>query len=116
MLDFVKEQFQIICQTYRRRSFQNARIFYRQQILVEYGGRVFQQTIGIAMATNCTPLLADLFLHSYEADFIVYLIQKKEHRFARSFNLSFLYINDVLVLDIPSFGDFIHRFNPKKLR
>jgi hypothetical protein len=30
---------------------------------------VFQQTIGISMGTNCVPLLADLFLHAYEADF-----------------------------------------------
>jgi hypothetical protein len=32
---------------------------------------VFQQIVGIAMGTNCAPLLADLFLYSYEADFIV---------------------------------------------
>ena len=39
-------------------------------ILVEFGGRIFQQTIGIAMGTNCVPLLADLFLYSCEAEFI----------------------------------------------
>jgi hypothetical protein len=27
-------------------------------------GRVFQQTVGIHMGTNCPPLLADLFLYS----------------------------------------------------
>ena len=27
-----------------------------------FGGRVFQQTVGISMGTNCAPLLADLFL------------------------------------------------------
>jgi hypothetical protein len=32
-------------------------------------GRAFQQTIGIQMGTNCAPLLADLFPHTYEADF-----------------------------------------------
>ena len=35
-------------------------------IFVEFGGRIFQQTIGIPMGTNCVPLLADLFLYSYE--------------------------------------------------
>ena len=30
-------------------------------IFVEFGGRIFQQTIGILMGTNCAPLLADLF-------------------------------------------------------
>ena len=30
-------------------------------IFVDFGGRIFQQTIGILMGTNCAPLLADLF-------------------------------------------------------
>ena len=34
-------------------------------IFVIFGGRVFQQTVGIPMDTNCAPLLADLFLYSY---------------------------------------------------
>ena len=36
-------------------------------IFVMFDGRVFQQTVGIPMGTNCAPLLADLFLYSYEA-------------------------------------------------
>jgi len=35
-----------------------------------FGGRIFQQTVGIPMGTNCAPLLADLFLHSYKAEFV----------------------------------------------
>ena len=35
-------------------------------IFVEFGGRIFQQTIGIPMVATCAPLLADLF----EADFV----------------------------------------------
>ena len=37
-------------------------------IFVMFGGRVFQQ-----MGTNCAPLLADLFLYSYEVDFFFFL-------------------------------------------
>ena len=37
-------------------------------IFVFFGGRVFQQIVGIPMSTNCAPLLADLFLYSYKAD------------------------------------------------
>ena len=33
-------------------------------MFVQCGGRVFQQTVGIPMETNCAPQLADLFLHS----------------------------------------------------
>ena len=43
------------------------RIMY---IFVMFGGCIFQQTVGITMSTDCVPLLADLFLYSYEEDFI----------------------------------------------
>ena len=39
-------------------------------IFAMFGGRVFQQTVDIPLSTNCAPLLTDLFLNSYEADFI----------------------------------------------
>ena len=39
-----------------------------------FGGKVFQQIVGIPMGTNCAPLLAEIFLCSYEADFIRSLI------------------------------------------
>jgi hypothetical protein len=51
-------------------------------IFVMFGGRVFQQTVGIPMGTNCAPLLADLFLYSYEADFIQGLLKKNEKKLA----------------------------------
>ena len=44
--------------------------FLIDNIFAMFSGRVFQQTVGIPMGTNCAPLLADLFLYSYEADFI----------------------------------------------
>ena len=54
--------------------------FLIDNIFVQFGGQVFQQTIGIPMGTTCAPLLADLFLYSYEARFIQGLLQKKERR------------------------------------
>jgi hypothetical protein len=43
--------------------------FLIDNIFVLFGGRVFQQTIGFPMGTNCAPLLAELFLDAYGADF-----------------------------------------------
>ena len=40
--------------------------FLIDNIFVQFGGRLFRQIIGIPMGTNCAPLLADLFLYSYE--------------------------------------------------
>ena len=76
-------------------------------IFVIFGGRVFQQTVGIHMGTNCAPLLADLFLYSYEADFIQGLLKKNERELARPFNFTFRYIDDVLSLNNSRFGDFV---------
>ena len=39
-------------------------------IFVEFGGRIFQQIIGIPIGTNCAPLHAALFLYLYEAHFV----------------------------------------------
>jgi hypothetical protein len=36
-----------------------------RNIFVLFGERVFQQTIGIPMDTNCAPPLANLFLYAY---------------------------------------------------
>jgi len=41
------------------------------------------------MGTNCAPLLADLFLYWYKADFIQSLLKKNEKKLARSFNFTF---------------------------
>jgi hypothetical protein len=80
--------------------------FLIDNIFAMFGGRVFQQTVGIPMGTNCV-LLADLFLYSYEADFIQGL--------ARSFDFTFRYIDDVLSLTNSRLGDFVDRIYPIEL-
>ena len=61
-------------------------------IFVEFGGRIFQQTIGIPMGTNCAPLLADLFLYSYEAEFVQNLLQAGKKHLAQQFSFTYRYI------------------------
>ena len=39
-------------------------------IFVSFGGTLFQQVVSIPMGMNCAPLLADLFLYSYESEFL----------------------------------------------
>jgi hypothetical protein len=89
--------------------------FLIDNIFIMFGGRVFQQTVGIPMGTNYVPLLADLFLYSYEADFIQGLLKKNERKLTRSFNFTFRYIDDVLSLNNSRFGDFVDRIYPIKL-
>ena len=76
-------------------------------IFATFGGRVFQQTIGIQIGTNCAPLLADLFLYYYEASFMQELLRKKDKKLAISFNSTFRFIDDVLSLDYSKFGNYV---------
>ena len=48
----------------------------------------------------------------YEADFIQGLLKKNEQKLARSFNFTFLYIDDVFSLSTSRFGDFVDRVYP----
>ena len=77
---------------------------------------MFQQTIDILMGTNCAPLLADLFLHAYEADFLQGLLNNKDGKLAQTFNSNFRYIDDVLSLNNSRFGDYyLYRIYPNWL-
>ena len=89
--------------------------FLIDNIFVIFGGRFLQQTVGIPQCTNCAPLLAELFLYSYDAYFIQGLLRKNEKKLARSFNCSFRYMYDVLLLINCSFGDFVDRIYPIEL-
>jgi hypothetical protein len=86
--------------------------FLIDNIFVIFGGRGFQQTVGIPIGTNCASLFADLFLYSYEVDFIQGLLKKNEKKLARSFNFTFRYIDDVLSLNNFRFCDFVDRIYP----
>jgi hypothetical protein len=77
-----------------------------------FGRRVFQQTTGIPIGTNCAPLFADLFHYSYEGDFTQKLRNKNEKKLARSFNFTFRHIDDVLSLNYSRFEDSVHRIYP----
>ena len=89
--------------------------FLIHNIFAMFGERVFQQTVGIPMSTNCVPLLADLFLYSYEADFIQGLHRKNDNKLPRSSNFMFPYIDDVISLSNSRFGDFVDRIYPIEL-
>ena len=67
------------------------------------------------MGTNCAPLLADLFLYSYENDFLDKLIKEGKRKLARKFNLSYRYIDDLISFNNKRFKEFISDIYPKEL-
>ena len=86
-------------------------------IYVEFGGHVYQQTVGIPVCTNCTPLVVDLFLYSYEADFVQHLQKIKFKKSKASFNLTYRYryMDKVISLNNPKFNDYINIIYPEEL-
>ena len=58
--------------------------FLIDNIFVLFDGRVLLKTVGISMSTNCTLLLAGLFLYSHKANFIQGLRNENERKIARS--------------------------------
>ena len=68
--------------------------------------------LSIPMGTNCAPLLADLFLYSYENEF---LDKQGERKLARKFSLSYHYINDLISFNNKRFKEFIFDVYPKEL-
>ena len=73
--------------------------FLVDNIFVVFGGKVFQQIVGIPIGTNCAPLLADIFLYSYEAEFIQSLLSTGKKKLASQFNFTYRYIDDVLSIN-----------------
>ena len=89
--------------------------FLIDNIFVVFGDQVFQQSVGIPMGTNCAPLLADLFLYSYEAEFIQKLLREKKKSLAVTFNSTFRYIDDVLSINNDSFHSYVDLIYPCEL-
>ena len=79
------------------------------------GGQLFRQTVGIPMGKNCAPFLADLFLYSYENDFLEQLIKEGQRKLARFFSLSYRYYDDLISFSNTRFKKFISDIHPKEL-
>ena len=89
--------------------------FLVDNIFVVFGGKVFQQMVGIPMGTNCVPLLADIFLYSYEAEFIQSLPTTGKKKLASQFNFTYRYIYDVLSINDPDFENYLGQMYPAEL-
>ena len=67
------------------------------------------------MGTNCAPLLADIFLYSYEAEFIQFLLSTGRKQLASRFNFTYRYIDDLLSINNPEFENYLGQMYPIEL-
>ena len=66
-------------------------MFQVDNIFVVFTRKVFQQIIGISCPQTVPPLLADIFLYSYEAEFIQSLLSAGRKLLASQFNFPYTY-------------------------
>ena len=88
--------------------------FLIDNIYVRFGNSVFRQVVGIPMGTNSAPLLADLFHHTFEYDFML-TTMKQDMTKAVSFGYTFRYIDDLFSVNNDSFEEYISSIYPSEL-
>ena len=92
-----------------------SRPFLIDNIYVRFGNSFFRQVVGIPMGTNSAPLLADLFLHTFEYDFMVKTM-KQDITKAIQFSNTFRYIYDLFSINNMDFGNYISAIYPSELQ
>ena len=74
--------------------------FLVDNIYVRFGGQLFRQMVDIPMGTNCAQLLADLFLYSFDNEFLDKLIKGGQKKSLLGSSISHIIILMTLSLSI----------------
>ena len=85
-------------------------------IYIRFGTKLYRQIVGIPMGTNCTPLIADLFLYCYERDFMDSLNLDNQADVIEAFNSTSRYLDDLLNIDNPYFEGMVNQIYPSELQ
>ena len=89
---------------------------YRFSWTIGVGTELYRQIVGIPMGTNCAPLVADLFLLSYERDFMKDLSSDNQADVIKAFNSTSRYLDDLLNIDNPYFEGMVNQIYPPELQ
>ena len=94
----------------------DALVYLLDNIFIRFGTKLYRQTIGIPMGTNCAPLVADLFLFCYERDFMKSLSRENQADIIEAFNSTSRYLDDLLNIDNIYFDQMVDRIYPTELQ
>ena len=75
----------------------DALVYLLDNIFIRFGTKLYRQSIGIPMGTNCAPLVADLFLFCYERDFMKSLSRESQADIIEAFNSTSRYLDDLII-------------------
>jgi hypothetical protein len=78
-----------------------------EPIALLFSVEIYDRAIPLWCHTNCAPLLADLFLYSFEAEFIQKLLHEKKKILAVAFSSTFRCIDDVLFINNDQFHTYV---------
>ena len=70
--------------------------FLVDNIYIRFGTKLYRQIVGMPMGTNCSPLVADLFLFCFERDFMKDLSSNNQADVIKAFNSTSRYLDDLL--------------------
>ena len=90
--------------------------FLLDNIFIGFGTKLYRQVVGIPMGTNCAPLVADLFLFSYERDFMMSLSDDKQADVIDAFNTTSRYLDDILNINNVYFDNMVSQIYPSELQ
>ena len=77
---------------------------------IRFGTKLYRQTIGIPMGTNCAPLVADLFLFFVMRE--KSLSRENQADIIEAFNSTSRYFDDLLNIDNIYFDQMVDRVYP----
>ena len=90
--------------------------FLLDNIYMRFGSKLYRQSVGISMGTNCDPLVADFFLFCYGGDFMLSLSEDNRSDVIEAFNSTSRYLDDLLNIDNNLFDSMVNRIYPSKIQ
>ena len=90
--------------------------FLLDNIYIRFGTKLYTQSVGIPMGTNCAPLVADLFLFCYEREFMKTICNDNQADIIKAFNTMSRYLDDLLNIDNPYFEGMVNQIHPPDLQ
>ena len=82
-------------------------------IYIRFGTKLYRRIVGIPMGTNCTPLVADLFLYCYERDF---MDNDNQTDVIEALNSTSRYLDDPLNIANPYLEGMVNQIYPPELQ
>ena len=90
--------------------------YHFDNIYIRFSNKLYRQIVGIPMGKTCASLVADLFLFSYERDFMNSLSDDNQADIIEAFNSTSRYLDGLLNIDIPYFEEMVNKIYSPELQ